>query len=76
MLRRMSQGSQAGTADRIGILGYDSFHFVVESFERSKKFYENVFDFKEVARAGEELVVRGHARRHPSFIQPATSIAQ
>ncbi len=56
MLRRMSHAT--ASADRIGILGYDSFHFVVESFERSKKFYESVFDFKEVARAGEELVTR------------------
>ena len=46
------------TADSIGILGFDSFHFVVESFERSRKFYEEVFDFKEVARAGDELTQR------------------
>jgi len=51
MLPRMS-------ADHIGILGYDSFHFVVENLERSKKFYTEKFDFKEVARAGDELVAR------------------
>ena len=44
------------TADRMGILGYDSFHFVVENLDRSKKFYESTFDFREVARAGDELV--------------------
>jgi 4-hydroxyphenylpyruvate dioxygenase len=51
MLRAMS-------ADHIGILGYDSLHFVVENLERSRKFYTEKFDFKEVARAGEELTTR------------------
>src|SRR6185295_16168663 len=41
-----------------GILGYDSFHFVVENLDRSRKFYADKFDFKEVARAGDELVER------------------
>ena len=44
--------------DHIGILGYDSFHFVVENLERSKRFYTENFDFKEVARASDELVER------------------
>ncbi len=44
--------------EHIGILGYDSFHFVVENLERSRKFYAERFDFKEVARAGDELVER------------------
>ena len=51
MLRRMRP-------DHIGIVGYDSFHFVVEDLERSKKFYADKFDFKEVARSGEELAAR------------------
>ena len=50
MLPRMSE--------HIGIVGYDSFHFVVENLERSRKFYLEKFDFKEVARSGEELVAR------------------
>ncbi|MBS2015936.1 MAG: VOC family protein [Deltaproteobacteria bacterium] len=41
-----------------GITGYDSFHFVVENLERSRQFYMDRFDFKEVARAGDELVER------------------
>lgn len=41
-----------------GITGYDSFHFVVENLDRSRKFYTERFDFKEVARAGDELVSR------------------
>jgi 4-hydroxyphenylpyruvate dioxygenase len=45
-------------ADRIGLLGYDSYHFVVENFERSRKFYEGVLDFKEVAHATSELTAR------------------
>lgn len=50
MLPRMSE--------HIGIIGYDSFHFVVENLERSRKFYLEKFDFKEVARAGDDLVAR------------------
>jgi 4-hydroxyphenylpyruvate dioxygenase len=47
-------------ADRtsLGILGYDSFHFVVEDLERSRVFYTERFDFQEVAHAGAELVKR------------------
>jgi 4-hydroxyphenylpyruvate dioxygenase len=45
-------------ADHIGILGYDSLHFVVENLERSRRFYTEMFDFKEVARAGDELTAR------------------
>jgi 4-hydroxyphenylpyruvate dioxygenase len=44
--------------EHIGITGYDSFHFVVENLERSRKFYMDRFDFKEVARAGDELTER------------------
>lgn len=44
---------------RSGILGYDSFHFVVENMERSRQFYVDRLDFKEVARAGNDLVERG-----------------
>lgn len=46
------------SAEHIGITGYDSFHFVVENLERSRAFYTERFDFKEVARAGDELVER------------------
>ncbi len=42
----------------VGIIGYDSFHFVVENLDRSRKFYADRLDFKEVAKAGEELVGR------------------
>ncbi len=47
------------SGEHIGITGYDSFHFVVENLERSRKFYTERFDFKEVARAGDDLVSRG-----------------
>ena len=43
---------------RAGILGYDSFHFVVENMERSRAFYVDRLDFKEVARAGDDLASR------------------
>jgi 4-hydroxyphenylpyruvate dioxygenase len=42
----------------LGFLGYDSFHFVVENLERSRAFYLDKLDFKEVARAGDDLVAR------------------
>ena len=41
-----------------GILGYDSFHFVVENLERSRAFYTEKLDFKEVARASADLTKR------------------
>ena len=47
------------SAEHIGITGYDSYHFVVENLDRSRKFYAERFDFKEVARAGDALVERG-----------------
>jgi 4-hydroxyphenylpyruvate dioxygenase len=47
------------SGEHIGITGYDSFHFVVEHLDRSRKFYTERFDFQEVARAGDELVSRG-----------------
>ncbi|HVJ92376.1 MAG TPA: VOC family protein [Labilithrix sp.] len=47
------------SGEHIGITGYDSFHYVVENLDRSRKFYTERFDFKEVARAGEDLVARG-----------------
>ncbi len=43
----------------IGIVGYDSFHFVVENLDRSRAFYTQKLDFKEVARASDALVERG-----------------
>ncbi|WP_394843712.1 VOC family protein [Pendulispora brunnea] len=42
----------------LGLIGFDSFHFVVENLERSRHFYTDVLDFKEVARAGNDLVTR------------------
>ena len=41
-----------------GIIGYDSFHFVVENLERSRAFYTERLDFKEVARASADLTKR------------------
>jgi 4-hydroxyphenylpyruvate dioxygenase len=45
--------------EHIGIIGYDSFHFVVEDLERSRAFYTQRLDFKEVARASDDLTQRG-----------------
>jgi 4-hydroxyphenylpyruvate dioxygenase len=44
--------------ESLGLIGYDSFHFVVENIERSRAFYTTKLDFKEVARASDELVQR------------------
>jgi 4-hydroxyphenylpyruvate dioxygenase len=46
------------TTENLGLIGYDSFHFVVENLERSRAFYTQRLDFKEVARASDELVQR------------------
>jgi 4-hydroxyphenylpyruvate dioxygenase len=46
-------------AEHSGIVGYDSFHFVVENLERSRAFYTERLDFKEVARSNDDLVKRG-----------------
>jgi 4-hydroxyphenylpyruvate dioxygenase len=64
----MASGSNAGPTGKsqatapngggLGILGYDSFHFVVENLDRSRRFYTEKFDFKEVSRAGDDLVAR------------------
>ncbi len=60
MLRaaNMTAAGAAAQSSGIGILGYDSFHFVVENLERSRHFYTEKFDFKEVARAGDDLASR------------------
>ena len=50
--------SGAQPKEHLGLLGYDSFHFVVENLDRSRKFYTDKFDFKEVARAGDDLTAR------------------
>ncbi|HVH44833.1 MAG TPA: VOC family protein [Labilithrix sp.] len=47
------------SGEHIGITGYDSFHFAVENLERSRRFYVERFGFREVARAGDDLVSRG-----------------
>ena len=39
----------------LGIIGYDSFHYVVENIERSQKFYVDKLDFKLVARSSGDL---------------------
>jgi 4-hydroxyphenylpyruvate dioxygenase len=41
-----------------GIIGYDSFHFVVENLDRSRKFYTETLGFKEVGRSGDDLTRR------------------
>jgi 4-hydroxyphenylpyruvate dioxygenase len=49
---------EATVAAKIGIIGYDSFHFAVEDLDRSREFYTKKLDFKEVARASADLVER------------------
>ena len=44
--------------ESLGLIGYDSFHFVVENIERSRAFYTQKLDFKEVARASDDLTQR------------------
>ncbi len=46
-------------ADSLGIVGYDSFHFVVSDLARSRRFYTDALGFTEVARAAADKVERG-----------------
>jgi 4-hydroxyphenylpyruvate dioxygenase len=46
-------------ADSLGILGYDSFHFVVADLERSGRFYADALGFTEVARASASKIEKG-----------------
>jgi 4-hydroxyphenylpyruvate dioxygenase len=45
--------------DSLGIVGYDSFHFVVQDLERSRRFYAEALGFTEVARASASKIERG-----------------
>ncbi|HWW87768.1 MAG TPA: VOC family protein [Vicinamibacterales bacterium] len=42
---------------KLGVLGYDSFHFVVDDLDRSRRFYIDKLGFMEVARAGDKLAL-------------------
>src|SRR5664280_2372096 len=44
--------------DSLGIVGYDSFHFVVADLERSRRFYAGL-GFTEVARASASKIEKG-----------------
>jgi len=46
-------------ADGLGLIGYDSFHFIVADLERSRRFYTEALGFTEVARASESKVKKG-----------------
>lgn len=46
-------------ADSLGILGYDSFHFIVGDLARSRRFYTDGLGFTEVARASRAKVAKG-----------------
>ena len=52
------------TADSLTLSGYDSIHFVVENMERSRAFYTQRFDFKEVAKADDALTARSGQASH------------
>src|SRR5512140_268037 len=43
----------------LGIVGYDSFHFIVNDLERSRRFYTEALGLTEVARARREKVEKG-----------------
>ncbi|MEO6325468.1 MAG: 4-hydroxyphenylpyruvate dioxygenase [Thermoanaerobaculia bacterium] len=45
--------------DSLGIIGYDSFHFIVSDLARSRRFYTESLGFAEVARASETKVAKG-----------------
>ena len=45
--------------DSLGIVGYDSFHFVVQDLERSRRFYAEALGFTEVARPSASKIEKG-----------------
>jgi 4-hydroxyphenylpyruvate dioxygenase len=45
--------------DSLGILGYDSFHFIVADLARSRRFYADGLGFTEIARASRAKVEKG-----------------
>jgi len=46
-------------AESLGILGYDSFHFIVADIARSRRFYGDAMGFTEVAAASAAKVTKG-----------------
>jgi len=46
-------------AESLGILGYDSFHFIVADIARSRRFYTDAMGFTEVAAASAAKVKKG-----------------
>jgi 4-hydroxyphenylpyruvate dioxygenase len=46
------------TRESLGLLGYESYTFVVENLARSRAFYTEKFDFREIARSSRELTER------------------
>ncbi len=46
-------------AESLGLIGYDSFHFIVTDLERSRRFYTESLGFTEVARASERKIEKG-----------------
>jgi catechol 2,3-dioxygenase-like lactoylglutathione lyase family enzyme len=46
-------------AESLGILGYDSFHFIVSDIARSRRFYTDAMGFTEVAAASAAKVKKG-----------------
>jgi 4-hydroxyphenylpyruvate dioxygenase len=46
-------------ADSLGIVGWDSFHFIVSDLARSRRFYTEALGFTEVARASKTKIEKG-----------------
>ncbi len=46
-------------AETLGLIGYDSFHFIVSDLTRSRRFYTEALGFSEIARASSRKVEKG-----------------
>jgi len=46
-------------AESLGLVGYDSFHFIVADLERSRRFYADALGFTEIARPSRAKVDKG-----------------
>lgn len=54
----------SGNGNGLGLLGYDSFHFMVSDLERSRQFYTKLLDWPLVGQSGKELTERSGQMSH------------
>ena len=51
-------GEKTGRGSGLGIIGYDTYEFVVGDIERSRRFYNQMMDVPELARLDERAAAK------------------